>query len=174
MSSCLGPVGNYSWLAPGWLRFNLILCVLRRAIWWYFLPDDTAQTALKTRLELTGHQSVVGSSLIELYVISIRKNALLTTSISTLNIRPPWWEARSEERKERGIADWAGWSGPPPDVKSSLDCVCRIVQNGCAGIYSLLLMWKWKWKMIIMTLVEKSASNCLSVRALYGRSRQKS
>ena len=54
------------------------------------LPDDTAQTALKTRLELTGHQSVVGSSLIELYVISIRKNALLTTSISTLNIRPPW------------------------------------------------------------------------------------
>ena len=56
------------------------------------LPDDTAQTALKTRLELTGHQSVVGSRLIELslYVISIRKNALLTTSISTLNIRPPW------------------------------------------------------------------------------------
>ena len=41
------------------------------------LPDDTAQTALKTRLELTGHQSVVGSRLIELslYVISIKKRS---------------------------------------------------------------------------------------------------
>ena len=40
------------------------------------LPDDTAQTALKTRLELTGHQSVVGSRLIELslYVICIRNH----------------------------------------------------------------------------------------------------
>ena len=57
-----------------------------------FLPDDTAQTALKTRLELTSHQSVVGSRLIELslYVISIRKDALLTISILTLNIGLPW------------------------------------------------------------------------------------
>ena len=46
MSSCLGPVGNHSWLAPGWLRFNLIfllVCPLQSYLmifftWWY-CPD---------------------------------------------------------------------------------------------------------------------------------------
>ena len=70
-----------SLLAGPWLvevQFNIPSCVSFAELSddiFESLPDDTAQTALKTRLELTGHQSVVGSRLIELslYVISIKK-----------------------------------------------------------------------------------------------------
>ena len=71
-----------SLLAGPWLvevQFNIPSCVSFAELSddiFESLPDDTAQTALKTRLELTGHQSVVGSRLIELslYVISIKKS----------------------------------------------------------------------------------------------------
>ena len=87
-----------SLLAGPWLvevQFNIPSCVSIAELSddiFESLPDDTTQTALETRLELTGHQSVVGSRLIELslYVISIKKNALLAISIFTVNIGLPW------------------------------------------------------------------------------------